>query len=389
MRAIGPRLALLSGLLDMLKGTAAVGLAWALGAGVEGRPWRAWRRSSGTALAVPQLLRRAGRLGRLRRGDLARPAGGLGGPRRLPRHPRRNPLHLGGLADRLSAVGGIVFTVQILATACPWGCWASRSCAHPDLALPPRQHRAAPARRGAQVRGEVSATPPARATAGPRGGGRRALAMAPPAPRRSGPRVACGRLPAAASAPSPAVPGAGRRPGGSRDDDPGRAPPRRSARSRDFPKPGILFYDITTLLKDPRRLPRRDRRHAGAVRCRARRRRRRDGSRGFIFSAPLAYQLNAGLVPVRKLGKCRRDVSVEYASSTGRTRSRSTATRSSPAEGPHRRRPPRHRRDGPRHGRAGPAPPGRDRGPRLPRRAHLPQGPRPPGGPGGDLVVQY
>ena len=35
MRAIGPRLALLSGLLDMLKGTAAVGLAWALGAGVE------------------------------------------------------------------------------------------------------------------------------------------------------------------------------------------------------------------------------------------------------------------------------------------------------------------------------------------------------------------
>lgn len=35
MRALGPRLALLSGLLDMLKGTAAVLLAWALGAGIE------------------------------------------------------------------------------------------------------------------------------------------------------------------------------------------------------------------------------------------------------------------------------------------------------------------------------------------------------------------
>ena len=37
-------------------------------------------------------------------------------------------------------------------------------------------------------------------------------------------------------------------------------------------------------------------------------------SRGFIFSAPLAYQLGAGLVPVRKLGKLPAEtISVEYA----------------------------------------------------------------------------
>ncbi len=71
----------------------------------------------------------------------------------------------------------------------------------------------------------------------------------------------------------------------------------------DFPKPGIMYRDITTLLKDP------------------------DGlqyvidqlseifsehkidyvigieSRGFIFGTPLAYKLGAGFIPVRKEGK--------------------------------------------------------------------------------------
>jgi adenine phosphoribosyltransferase len=82
----------------------------------------------------------------------------------------------------------------------------------------------------------------------------------------------------------------------------------------DFPKPGILFYDITTLLKDARA-------YRAAI----------DAmlapyagtaidivvgmeSRGFIFSAPMAYQLGAGLVPVRKLGKLPAEtISVEYA----------------------------------------------------------------------------
>jgi adenine phosphoribosyltransferase len=37
-------------------------------------------------------------------------------------------------------------------------------------------------------------------------------------------------------------------------------------------------------------------------------------SRGFIFSAPMAYQLGAGLVPVRKLGKLPAEtISIEYA----------------------------------------------------------------------------
>ena len=81
----------------------------------------------------------------------------------------------------------------------------------------------------------------------------------------------------------------------------------------DFPKPGILFYDITTLLKDPRGL--------GAV---------IDGlkqhyqntpvdlvlgieARGFIFAPALAYALNAGFVPVRKPKKLPAEVvSVSY-----------------------------------------------------------------------------
>ncbi|MCU1236925.1 MAG: adenine phosphoribosyltransferase [Candidatus Solibacter sp.] len=68
----------------------------------------------------------------------------------------------------------------------------------------------------------------------------------------------------------------------------------------DFPKPGILFYDITTLLKDPAGF-------RGVI----------DGlkdhyrdtkvdtvlgieARGFIFAPALAYALGAGFVPVRK-----------------------------------------------------------------------------------------
>jgi adenine phosphoribosyltransferase len=82
----------------------------------------------------------------------------------------------------------------------------------------------------------------------------------------------------------------------------------------DFPKPGILFYDITTLLKDPvayresidlMLAPWRDDRVELVVGME---------SRGFIFSAPMAYLLKAGLVPVRKLGKLPAEtITVEYA----------------------------------------------------------------------------
>jgi adenine phosphoribosyltransferase len=81
----------------------------------------------------------------------------------------------------------------------------------------------------------------------------------------------------------------------------------------DFPKPGILFYDITTMLKDGGGL-------AAVI----------DGlkdhyrqtqvdvvlgieARGFIFAPALAYALGAGFVPVRKPGKLPAEVvSVSY-----------------------------------------------------------------------------
>jgi adenine phosphoribosyltransferase len=82
----------------------------------------------------------------------------------------------------------------------------------------------------------------------------------------------------------------------------------------DFPKPGILFYDITTLLKDAAAYheaidlmtsPYADAGVDIVVGME---------SRGFIFSGPIAITLQAGLVPVRKLGKLPSEtVSVEYA----------------------------------------------------------------------------
>jgi adenine phosphoribosyltransferase len=68
----------------------------------------------------------------------------------------------------------------------------------------------------------------------------------------------------------------------------------------DFPKPGILFYDITTLLKDKTGLRGvidglqtryRDTRVDLVIGIEA---------RGFIFAPALAYALGAGFVPVRK-----------------------------------------------------------------------------------------
>jgi adenine phosphoribosyltransferase len=68
----------------------------------------------------------------------------------------------------------------------------------------------------------------------------------------------------------------------------------------DFPKPGILFYDITTLLKDPKGF-------AALIDALAQYYIDKDidlvlgiEARGFIFGPALAYRLNAGFVPVRK-----------------------------------------------------------------------------------------
>ncbi len=81
----------------------------------------------------------------------------------------------------------------------------------------------------------------------------------------------------------------------------------------DFPKEGILFKDITTLLRDPEAfrvaIDRLVEAYHGS---------RPDvvaatEARGFIFGAPLAYALNAGFVPVRKPGKLPIEtISIQY-----------------------------------------------------------------------------
>ena len=82
----------------------------------------------------------------------------------------------------------------------------------------------------------------------------------------------------------------------------------------DFPKPGILFYDVTTLLRDPDGFrqaidsmsgPFADSRIELVVGIE---------SRGFILGSAVADRLGAGFVPVRKLGKLPAEtVSVRYA----------------------------------------------------------------------------
>jgi adenine phosphoribosyltransferase len=89
----------------------------------------------------------------------------------------------------------------------------------------------------------------------------------------------------------------------------------------DFPKPGILFYDVTTLFgygpafhQVIETLTERyaDKQLDAIVGVE---------SRGFILSAPLAYKLGVGMVPVRKLGKLPADThrveyDLEYGSNT-------------------------------------------------------------------------
>ena len=89
----------------------------------------------------------------------------------------------------------------------------------------------------------------------------------------------------------------------------------------DFPKPGILFYDITTLLKDSKGFQQiicdltdhyRNEEISKVVGIE---------SRGFILGGPLASNLNAGFVPVRKSGKLPADVfevkyNLEYGSNS-------------------------------------------------------------------------
>src|SRR5207245_1670941 len=88
---------------------------------------------------------------------------------------------------------------------------------------------------------------------------------------------------------------------------------------KDFPTEGILFKDITTLLKDGPAF-----RYVIDVLAGRYQKQRVDivvavESRGFIFGGALAHELSAGLVPVRKLGKLPgKTIEVEYELEYGR-----------------------------------------------------------------------
>ncbi|MUH01341.1 adenine phosphoribosyltransferase [Scytonema sp. UIC 10036] len=84
----------------------------------------------------------------------------------------------------------------------------------------------------------------------------------------------------------------------------------------DFPKPGILFRDITTLLRNPEGLRYTVDLFADQIKEANLMADYVVGieSRGFIIGAPLAYKLGAGFIPVRKSGKLPAAVhSIEYA----------------------------------------------------------------------------
>jgi adenine phosphoribosyltransferase len=71
----------------------------------------------------------------------------------------------------------------------------------------------------------------------------------------------------------------------------------------DFPKPGILFYDVTTLLKDPDGLRQTIEILTAKYIGQGIQKVLGIESRGFILGSPLAYNLGAGFVPVRKPGR--------------------------------------------------------------------------------------
>ena len=87
----------------------------------------------------------------------------------------------------------------------------------------------------------------------------------------------------------------------------------------DFPKPGILFYDITTLLGHPLALRKTVDRFVWMFADKHIDKVVGIESRGFMFGPIVAYDLNAGFVPVRKPGKLpyqtvRQSYDLEYGS---------------------------------------------------------------------------
>ncbi len=89
----------------------------------------------------------------------------------------------------------------------------------------------------------------------------------------------------------------------------------------DYPKPGILFYDITTLLKDAEAFRRVIDLLTERYRDKGINKILGIDSRGFIFAPCVAYNLDAGFIPVRKKGKLpaetiSADYDLEYGSNT-------------------------------------------------------------------------
>jgi adenine phosphoribosyltransferase len=89
----------------------------------------------------------------------------------------------------------------------------------------------------------------------------------------------------------------------------------------DFPRPGILFYDITTLLKDAKALRKVTDELTDRYLTQGIAKVVGIESRGFILGGTLATRLGAGFVPVRKPGKLPADLyevkyNLEYGSSS-------------------------------------------------------------------------
>ena len=89
----------------------------------------------------------------------------------------------------------------------------------------------------------------------------------------------------------------------------------------DFPKEGILFRDITTVLKDPASLKDAIDAMSELVKNVEYDTVLGPESRGFIFGVPMAYNMGKGFVPVRKAGKlpaevAAKDYALEYGTAT-------------------------------------------------------------------------
>ena len=83
------------------------------------------------------------------------------------------------------------------------------------------------------------------------------------------------------------------------------------AKIPDFPKPGVVFHDVTTLLGDADGFRSAIDDIAGHFADAGITKVMGSEARGFMFGAPVAYKLNAGFIPARKPGKLPREVRQE------------------------------------------------------------------------------